>query len=71
MRAPVRADVRPRLYHGSGIATWRVIEYGLERGWDVRVGLEDTLLLPDGSHAAGNLDLARTVVQMAAARGLL
>ena len=66
-----RADVRPRLFHGYGLATWRVIEYGLEGGWDVRVGLEDTLVLPDGSRTAGNLELARTLIQMAAARGLL
>ena len=66
-----RADVGPRLFHGYGIATWRVVEYGLEGGWDVRVGLEDTFVLPDGSHTAGNAELARILVQMAAARGLL
>ena len=66
-----RADVRPRLFHGSGIATWRVIEYGLEGAWDVRVGLEDTLVLPDGSRAAGNVELVRTVIRMAADRGLV
>ena len=66
-----RADVRPRLFHGSGIATWRVIEYGLAGAWDVRVGLEDTLVLPDGTPASGNLDLARAVIRMAAHRRLV
>jgi uncharacterized protein (DUF849 family) len=66
-----RADVRPRLFHGYGVATWRVVEYAFEGAWDVRVGLEDTLVLPDGSPATGNLDLVRAVMRMAADRHLL
>jgi uncharacterized protein (DUF849 family) len=66
-----RADVGPRLFHGYGMATWRVIDYAFEGGWDVRVGLEDTLQMPDGSTAEGNAELVRTVVQMAKKRGLL
>jgi uncharacterized protein (DUF849 family) len=66
-----RADVRPRVFHGYGIATWRVIEYALEGAWDVRVGLEDTLVMPDGSPAGGNLDLVQAVVRIAADRHLL
>ena len=53
------------------MATWRVIEYALEGKWDVRVGLEDTLQMPDGSVAAGNAELVRAVVGMASERGLL
>jgi uncharacterized protein (DUF849 family) len=53
------------------MATWRVIEYALEGAWDVRIGLEDTLVLPDGRQAAGNLDLVRAVMRMAADRHLL
>jgi uncharacterized protein (DUF849 family) len=66
-----RADVRPRLFHGYGIATWRVIEYAFEGAWDVRVGLEDTLVLPDGTPAGGNLDLVNAIVRMAAHRHLI
>jgi uncharacterized protein (DUF849 family) len=66
-----RADVRPRVYHGYGIATWRVIEYAFDSGWDVRVGLEDTLQMPDGSVAASNGELVAAVVRMAEKRGLL
>ena len=66
-----RADVRPRLFHGYGTATWRVIEYALEAAWDVRIGLEDTLVLPDGSPAGGNLDLVRAVMRLAADRHLV
>lgn len=65
-----RADVRPRVFHGYGIATWRVIEYALEGAWDVRVGLEDTLVLPDGSPAGGNLDLVQAAIRMVADRHL-
>jgi len=48
-----------RLYHGVGEATWDVIRQALARGRDVRVGLEDVLVLPDGSRAAGNGELVR------------
>jgi uncharacterized protein (DUF849 family) len=67
-----RADVgEPRVYHGFNAATWSVIEHGLEGGWDVRVGLEDTLQLPDGGTPAGNADLVAAVVAMARKRGRL
>jgi uncharacterized protein (DUF849 family) len=55
----------PRLHHAGGRATWKVIERGLERGHDVRVGLEDTLTLPDGSPARDNADLVRAVIGIA------
>jgi uncharacterized protein (DUF849 family) len=53
-----RADVRaPRLQHGDGELTWILIEDAARRGLDTRVGLEDTLYLPDGSRARNNADL--------------
>jgi uncharacterized protein (DUF849 family) len=55
----------PRLHHAGGAATWQVIERGLERGHDVRVGLEDTLTRPDGSPAHDNADLVRAAVGIA------
>jgi uncharacterized protein (DUF849 family) len=67
-----RDDIEaPRVYHGLGMATWPVIELGLEDGWDVRVGLEDTLHLQDGSPAPGNAELVAAVVAMARRRGRL
>jgi len=60
-----------RVYHGSGVATWPVIELGLDAGWDVRVGLEDMLRLPDGSTPSGNADRVAAVVAMARKRGRL
>jgi uncharacterized protein (DUF849 family) len=53
-RAGVRA---PRLQHGDGELTWILIEDAVRRGLDTRVGLEDTLCLPDGSRARSNADL--------------
>ncbi len=60
----------PRVYHGHGRATWRVIESALDDGWDVRVGLEDTLERPDGTPTSGNAELVAMVVRMAGDRGL-
>jgi uncharacterized protein (DUF849 family) len=50
--------------HGYDQATWDVLRAAIAAGQDIRVGLEDTLVLPDGSAAAGNGDL------VAAAAGL-
>jgi uncharacterized protein (DUF849 family) len=50
--------------HGYGLATWPVLRAAIADGQDIRVGLEDTTVRPDGSAAAGNGDL------VAAAAGL-
>jgi uncharacterized protein (DUF849 family) len=50
--------------HGYDLATWQVLSAAVADGQDIRVGLEDTTVLPDGSVAAGNGDL------VAAAAGL-
>lgn len=47
----------PQLWHGSGERTWEVISAAVAAGIDVRVGLEDVLVLPDGRTAAGNAEL--------------
>jgi hypothetical protein len=47
----------PQLHHGDGPATWAVIERALPEGRDIRIGLEDTLTLPDGRIAGDNADL--------------
>jgi uncharacterized protein (DUF849 family) len=47
----------PQLWHGSGERTWEVISAAGAAGIDVRVGLEDVLVLPDGSTAADNAEL--------------
>ena len=53
----------PRLLHGVGPTAWPLIDAAIARGYDTRVGFEDTLTLPDGTTAPGNAAL------VAAARG--
>ena len=52
----------PQLWHGYGERTWEVVTAGAAVGHDVRVGLEDVLVLPDGSPAPNNADLVSTAV---------
>jgi uncharacterized protein (DUF849 family) len=61
----------PRLHHGMGRATWAVMDAAVARGHDIRVGLEDVLVLPDGSPAAGNEALVAVAAARYAARGRL
>jgi uncharacterized protein (DUF849 family) len=60
----------PRVHHGYGMATWSVIRAALRAGRDIRVGLEDTTVLPDGSTASGNGDLVAAAVRLATEAGL-
>jgi uncharacterized protein (DUF849 family) len=58
-----RAGVKlPRLLHGTGETVWRLIDEAAARGYDVRVGLEDTLTLPDGAPARDNAELVRAAL---------
>jgi len=57
----------PQVHHGYGLATWDVLRAAVAMGQDIRVGLEDTTVLPDGSVAAGNGDLVAAAVRLAAA----
>ena len=51
----------PRLIHGEEETCWPVLAWATANGRDTRIGLEDTLVLPDGSPAAGNAALVRAV----------
>jgi uncharacterized protein (DUF849 family) len=57
----------PQLWHGSGERTWEVITAAAAAGVDVRVGLEDVLVLPDGRPAADNAELVAAAVALVAA----
>ncbi len=59
----------PQLWHGSGERTWEVISAAGAAGIDVRVGLEDVLVLPDGRPAADNAELVATAVALTSAPG--
>ena len=54
------------LLHGEGSSCWPAVRYAAERGLATRIGLEDTLELPDGSIAPDNLALvsaARDIIR--------
>jgi uncharacterized protein (DUF849 family) len=53
-----------QVHHGYDLATWDVIRAAAAMGQDVRVGLEDTTVLPDGSAAEGNADLVEAAVRL-------
>ena len=60
--AAVAEEVRHQtrlLLHGEGSSCWPALQYAAERGLATRIGLEDTLELPDGSIALDNLALVR------------
>jgi len=54
----------PQLWHGSGARTWSVLSAARTAGIDVRVGLEDVLVLPDGRTAADNAELVAAAVAL-------
>ena len=54
----------PRLEHGLGTCAWPILRDALARGYDVRIGLEDTLTLRDNSRATKNADLVASVAEL-------
>lgn len=53
----------PQLHHGNDMTTWAVMDAGVRRGHTVRVGLEDTLALPDARRARDNAELVAAAVE--------
>jgi uncharacterized protein (DUF849 family) len=49
----------PRLVHGDGAATWVFLEDAVRRGWDTRIGLEDTREADNVALVARAMSLAR------------
>ena len=47
----------PVLVHGEERWTWPVLRWAQASGYDVRIGLEDTLVLPTGKEARDNVEL--------------
>jgi uncharacterized protein (DUF849 family) len=56
----------PRLLHGTGVTTWPLLAEAARRGCDTRIGLEDTLLLPQGELAPDNAALVAAARRMLA-----
>ncbi|MEW2474195.1 3-keto-5-aminohexanoate cleavage protein [Micromonospora gifhornensis] len=52
----------PVLLHAEGAGVWVVLAEAVRRGLDTRIGLEDTLRLPDGSLARDNAALVAAAV---------
>jgi uncharacterized protein (DUF849 family) len=50
--------------HGYDLATWGVLRAAIADGQDIRIGLEDTTVLPDGSPASGNADLVAAAARL-------
>ena len=70
-RTAERADIllrmldgieQPILLHGEGSSCWPALEHARDRGLSTRVGLEDTLVMSDGSPAADNAALIAEAV---------
>ncbi|KAB1927527.1 hypothetical protein F8280_06965 [Micromonospora noduli] len=64
--AALPADAPSVLLHAEGPATWPVLAEAVRRGLDTRIGLEDTVCLPDGSPAADNAALVAAAVAVGA-----
>jgi uncharacterized protein (DUF849 family) len=65
-----RSGVRtPRLHHGYGRGAWPVLENAILTGNDIRVGMEDTLFLADGTRARSNKQLVEGAVLLARRSG--
>jgi uncharacterized protein (DUF849 family) len=54
----------PQLWHGYGMRTWEVVAAGAAAGHDVRVGLEDSLVLPGGRITRDNAELVTSAVEL-------
>ena len=54
----------PVLLHGYERSCWPVLRHAAGRGLAVRIGLEDTLELPDGSRTVDNANLVRCAAQI-------
>jgi uncharacterized protein (DUF849 family) len=54
----------PVLLHGLDESCWPLLEHAGVRGVQTRIGMEDTLRLPDGSAAVDNAALVSAAVQL-------
>jgi uncharacterized protein (DUF849 family) len=51
--------MNPRLQHTDGPLAWFGVRDALRRGWDTRIGFEDTLRMPRGRVAESNAELVQ------------
>ncbi|MFF1548291.1 3-keto-5-aminohexanoate cleavage protein [Streptomyces sp. NPDC058291] len=60
---------RPVLLHGEDGGAWPVLRLAVRLGLATRIGLEDTLHLPDGQRALSNAQLVSHVAHLTGRRG--
>jgi len=53
----------PFVLHGTEATTWPMMNEAIGRGYDVRIGLEDTLVMPDARIARDNVELVTEAVR--------
>ena len=58
----------PFLLHGTEATVWPMMDEAIKRRYDVRIGLEDTLVLPDGRMARDNSELVAEAVRRVRAK---
>lgn len=66
---PIEPRLLPLLLHGTEATVWPMMDEAIRRGYDVRIGLEDTLVMPGGSGARDNAELVSEAVRRAQAAG--
>jgi uncharacterized protein (DUF849 family) len=54
----------PILLHGMDESCWPLLEHAGVRGLQTRIGLEDTLLMPDGTTAPDNAALVAAAIEL-------
>lgn len=59
-----RAPRVPVLLHGEEDACWPLVAHAGRLGLPTRIGLEDTLVLPDGTPARDNAELVRAALEL-------
>jgi len=54
----------PRLLHGYNATAWDFVGLAAARGYDTRIGFEDTVVMPEGTPAAGNGEIVTEAVTL-------
>jgi uncharacterized protein (DUF849 family) len=60
----------PLLLHGTEATVWPMVDEAIARRHGVRIGLEDTLVMPDGRMARDNTELVAEAVRRVRAAGV-
>jgi uncharacterized protein (DUF849 family) len=63
-RLDLAGSTTERLLHGEEESCWPLVAYAGLLGLPTRIGLEDTMTLPDGTRAADNAALVRRALRL-------